>query len=258
VASDSRTNGNGGGGAASLPLFYRRPRPLNAELDGSKSLKALPDFRYAASTNSVAINNVEFTLAMRSYPIVFTPAEPRSAVAVLGLTDGDNLFIGGDGAWQPDCYIPAYVRRYPFILMEQPGSSELIVCVDEEAGLLEDGAARPLFVEGKPSEALRQAMEFCRAFHAENQATLAFTRALAEQGLLVRNEARVTLRNGRQLTLGGFEVIDEAKFNALPDAVFLDWRRRGWLHLVYCQLLSMANWSRLVDLEAKRGAAPSA
>ncbi len=251
MASDSKSNGAAGGGAA-LPIFYRRPRPLNAALDGGKSLKALPDFRYAARTNSVAINNAEFTLAMRSYPIVFTPAEPRAAVAVLGLSDGDNLFVGSDGAWEPDCYIPAYVRRYPFILMEQPGSSELIVCIDEEAGLLEDSAARPLFVDGKPSEGLRQAMDFCRAFHTENQATLAFARAVAEHGLLVRNEARVNLRDGRQLTLGGFEVIDEAKFNALPDAIFLDWRRRGWLHLVYCHLMSMANWGVLVDLAAKK------
>ena len=29
------------------------------------------------------------------------------------------------------------------------------------------------------------------------------------------------------------QVIDEAKFNAMPDEVFLDWRKKGWLALVY-------------------------
>jgi SapC len=54
------------------------------------------------------------------------------------------------------------------------------------------------------------------------------------------------------LTLRGFDVIDEAKFNALPDDIFLDWRRRGWLHLAYCHFMSMANWGGLVDRHAKR------
>jgi hypothetical protein len=55
------------------------------------------------------------------------------------------------------------------------------------------------------------------------------------------------------MTLRGFDVVDEAKFNALPDELFLDWRRRGWVHLIYCHLMSMGNWARLVDLAAKHG-----
>ena len=102
---------------------------------------------------------------------------------------------------------------------------------------------------------MQDALAFCREFHAQHIATGEFVRALASHGLLMPNEARVVMNSGKQMTLRGFDIVDEAKFNALPDDVFLDWRRRGWLHLVYCHLMSMANWARLIDLEAQRAAA---
>jgi hypothetical protein len=252
-APNKPSNGASAEQGAALPVFYRRPRPLNNEIDRGKSLKLAPDFGFARATNSVVLNGGEFPLAMRFYPIVFSQTTPASAVAVLGLVDNENLFVGADGQWLPDVYVPAYVRRYPFVLMEQPGGGDLILCVDEEAGLLVEGSERPLFEAGKPAKLLQDAVSFCREFHAQHLVTTAFVQALASQGLLMRNEARIVLPSGKQLTLRGFDVVDEAKFNALPDDVFLDWRRRGWLHLVYCHLMSMANWGRLVDLAGKRG-----
>jgi hypothetical protein len=238
---------------AALPIFYRRPRPLNSEADRGKSLLLAADHGFARGTNSLVLNGGEFRQAMRSYPIVFSLAEPVSAFAVVGLLDNENLFVDADGKWLPDAYVPAYVRRYPFILMEQAGSTELIVCFDEDSGLVVDSAERPLFESGEPTKLLQNVIGFCREFHAQHAATMAFVRALAAQGLLVRNEARIALSSGRQMTLRGFDVVDEAKFNAVPDELFLDWRRRGWVHLIYCHLMSMGNFARLVDLAAKRG-----
>jgi SapC len=256
--SDTKQSGNGAarpGQAAELPIFYRQPRPLDAQRDQRQALKAAPDFGFARGTNSVVLNGPEFPHAARSYPIVFTASEPRAAVAVLGLADNENLFIREDGAWLADTYIPAYVRRYPFILMEQAASNELVLCIDEASGLLSPEGERKLFENGEPAKLVRDALAFCGEFHQHHRATGEFARALAAQGLLAPNEARVVMNTGRQLTLRGFEVIDEAKFNALPDEVFLDWRRRGWLPLVYCHFLSMANWAKLVELEGKRSAA---
>jgi SapC protein len=252
-APSRQGNGSAGGQAAILPMFYRRPRPLNSEIDRGKSLLLAPDHSFARGTNSLVLDGGEFYQAMRFYPIVFNQVEPASAFAVVGLADNENLFIGADGRWASDAYIPAYVRRYPFIVMEQPGGSELIVCFDEDSGLVVESAERPLFEGGQPTKLLQDAIAFCRDFHAQHLATSAFVRALAAQGLLVRNEARVVLGSGKQMTLRGFDVVDEAKFNALPDDVFLDWRRRGWLHLIYCHLMSMGNWARLAELAGKRG-----
>src|SRR5260221_7796003 len=151
---DSPTRqGNGAAGeqVAPLPIFYRRPRPLNSEIDRGKSLRLAPDHSFARGTNSLVLNGGEFSLAMRFYPIVFSLAEPVSAFAVVGLVDKENLFVGADGRWVPDAYVPAYVRRYPFILMEQPVITDLIVCFDEEAGLLVDTPDHPHFGRRQPT-----------------------------------------------------------------------------------------------------------
>jgi hypothetical protein len=235
-----------------LPVFYHRPRPLNAGHDHGWSLQPTPDFRYACATNSLLLGASEFAPAMRSYPIVFTSTEPRVAVAVLGLEGDENLFVNEDGNWREGAYIPAYVRRYPFIFLEQPDKDELTLCIDEASGLLTQNEHRLLFEAGEPSQLTRNALEFCREFHQQTLTSAAFVGELARHGLLVPNEARAVLNSGKEMTLRDFQIVDEAKFNALPDDVFLEWRRRGWLSLVYCHLLSMANWSHLVELAAKK------
>jgi hypothetical protein len=136
--------------------------------------------------------------------------------------------------------------------LERPETNELTLCVDEASVLLTQSDDQPLFEASEPTELVRNALNFCREFHDQTLASAAFVAELARQGLLVPNEARVVLNSGKEMTLHDFQIVDEAKFNALPDDVFLDWRRRGWLPLVYSHLLSMASWAGLVELEAKR------
>src|SRR6516164_2928685 len=142
----------GDGRQAALPIFYSRPRPLDATGDRGLSLQPVTDFGFARATNSVLLGAAEYPRAMRSYPIVFTSSEPRVAVAVLGLEGNENLFVGADGKWRHGDYIPAYVRRYPFIFLEQPGRSELTLCVDEASGLLTQSGEYPLFDGAEPTQ----------------------------------------------------------------------------------------------------------
>jgi len=248
-----QTNGTAGDGRqAALPIFYTRPRPLDATGDRGLSLQPVTNFGFARATNSLLLGAAEYSRAMRNYPIVFTSREPRVAVAVLGLEGNENLFVGEGGKWREGNYTPAYVRRYPFIFLEQPGKAELTLCIDEASGLLTQSDDHLLFEGGEPTQLVRNALNFCREFHEQTLASAAFVAGLAEQALLVPNEARIRLNSGKELTLRDFQIVDEAKFSALPDDVFLDWRRRGWLPLVYAHLMSMASWASLVELEAKK------
>jgi hypothetical protein len=242
----------GNGQRAALPLFYNRPRPIDAAGDRGLSLQPVMDFGFARTTNSVLLGAAEYPRAMRNYPIVFTSREPRVAVAVLGLEGNENLFVGNDGRWRAGDYIPAYVRRYPFIFLEQPGKADLTLCIDEASGLPTQSDDHLLFEGGEPTQLVRNALNFCRGFHEQTLASAAFVAELAQRGLLVPNEARIRLNSGKELTLRDFHIVEEAKFNALPDDVFLDWRRRGWMPLVYAHLMSMTSWASLVELEAKK------
>lgn len=241
-----------------MPVLYSNPVPLSPETHGEKALTPKADYAFASGTNAVPLNGAQFPMAMRDYPIVFAGGEtgPVMALAVLGLREDENLFVDARGTWASDTYVPAYVRRFPFIFLAgkdttASGASNYVLCVDDSAGHVVDkptkkNAARRFFEDGKPSGMTRRALEFCRTYQVQSEATKAFTAALRDHKLLKPNRARISLPSGEALSLSGFQVIDEEAFNALPGDTFLDWRARGWLALVHWHFASMQNWRRLL------------
>jgi hypothetical protein len=241
----------------SLPLFYARPKVLQPGLHGQKSIAKTTTYRFAGETNAVPLVSGELPAASRHFPIVFTESPEPHPVAVLGLREGQNVFVDAEGQWRQGTYIPAYVRRYPFIFLENEARTELTLCVDEAAPHLVDGREQPLFDEkGEPSQLTQGALAFCRDYQAQHLAVAEFTAALVEADLLVDNRADITLNDGQKMSLSGFKVIDESRFNQLSDAEFLRWRGKGWLPWVYAHFFSIGNWSSLIDKIA--APAPSA
>lgn len=238
---------------STLPLFYKAPRPLSVERDSALSFRAPETYAFAANTNSVPLLAAEFASACKNYPIVFTEGPSPQAVALLGLRTGENLFVDENGAWQEGAYIPAYVRRYPFIFMENADKSEFTLCIDEASDCLVDGQDNPFFVDGKPTEVASKALDFVREFQGQHAFTAEFMAAISAAGLLTEKRADITLNDGQRLSLSGFMVIDEDLFNQVPAEEFLRWRERGWLGLIYAHLLSVRSWSTLLDWVARRG-----
>lgn len=239
-----------------LPLFYRQPRVLQPGVHGRLGLKDGPDHGFAKQANAVPLLAAEMAAACRHLPIVFTDEARPQPVAVLGLREQQNLFVDADGHWLPGAYVPAYVRRYPFIFLEDSARQELTLCIDEAAPqVVADGSGQPLFdASGQPTAVTRSALAFCRDYQAHHLLTRAFVEALVTADLLVDHRAEVTLAaGGAPLALQGFKVVDEARFKALPDDVFLHWRAQGWLALVYSHLLSIGSWAGLVDRLAAAG-----
>jgi hypothetical protein len=126
------------------------------------------------------------------------------------------------------------------------------LCIDEASSAITTGNDNPFFENGEPTDLTQKALDFCRAFQDAHTLTQEFTRALVEVDILVENQANIALESGEKLSMAGFRIIDEARFNALPNATFLEWRKRGWLPLVHCHLMSTANWSSLIEREERR------
>ena len=238
---------------ASLPVFYRRPELLTNERHTAKSLAPNPDHRFAEGTNAVPLNGVELELAQRHYPIVFSEEAAPFPMAILGLRGAENLFVGRAGVWEERVYVPAYVRRYPFIFMTGADQKQFALCIDAASPHVVDGDGNPFFREGQPTELTRNALAFCASFQAEYDKTRAFAAALAEHELLAPRGADVDLGGGQMLRFGPFRVVDGAKLNALPNAVIADWQRRGWLAWIHAHMMSAANWAML----AGRSKAPA-
>jgi hypothetical protein len=235
-------------GADVLPQFYRDPAVLDPAAHGALRLAPVAGFRFAAATNSIALGADEFYAAQAHYPIVFTTTDPITPLAIVGAGDPKNLFVTADGAWRDGCYVPAYVRRYPFVMVQAPGRDDLILAIDRSAEALSTERGEPLFADGKPAPVVQRVLEFCAAFEHQVAVAREFAAALAARKLLVENRAQVTSPSGVAVSLGGFQVIDETRFNMVPDDVILDWRRRGWLGLVYAHLMSTHRWPALARL----------
>jgi SapC len=232
----------------SMPMFYTSPRPLDRVRDGKMKLNRPTNFNFAAKTNAIPLLVDEFPLAAAYYPIVFADGPLPVPAAVVGLKNDSNLFVGKDGVWASGAYLPAYVRRYPFILMDDPDNKQFVLCVDEASDLLKEQGEFALFDGEQPSAFTKSAMEFCAALRQQGDATDEFVKELKEQDLLMPNNAEIDARDGNRLQLSGFLIIDPKKFDALPDSIILKWRKKGWLALVYAQLLSSHRWQNLVDL----------
>jgi hypothetical protein len=236
---------------AGIPMFYRNLVPLDVERHAELRIERGNDFSHAVHSNSLPLALHEFGAAAADYPIVFGSAGKGVALAIVGFREAENLFVDADGTWRGGAYIPAYARNYPFAFFGQEGENRLMLGVDLDAPCLGKEAGAPLFEGRKPARALNEALEFCGALHKSLQDTWTFVTALEEAGLLVENQAVINFTAGGRASLGGFRVIDQAKFEALDDQRFLDWRKRGWLPAIYAHFQSLSRWSRIIELGAE-------
>lgn len=239
---------------AVLPVYYAGAVPLNAVRHGAWRL--LPgDAAFAAAAPAVPLTVGEFANAAHSFPIVFAAGEP-APVALMGLENA-NLFIAG-GAWAEGVYIPAYVRRYPFLLIEAPDKSGYALGIDQTSvQIAKDGhKGEALFDKGEPGGVTKRALEFCRVFNDDHLRGRAFCKALAEADLLVDRRADAALPDGRRMGVLGFTIVDAARFARLDDAIVLAWHRKGWLALVHFHLASLERFTDLLRRQSKRGTFP--
>lgn len=234
---------------ANLPLFYTKPTPLDAKAHGNFGLKKNFGFSFTDGVNAVPINLIEMPQICHFYPIAFSPDGNATPVAILGLRDSENLFLDSEHRWTEQTYIPAYIRRYPFIFSEMPEGDQLTLCVDITDNVIEEKGEQPFFdKEGKPSDLANNALEFCKSYHAAAQQTIEFSKALAESGLLIEREAQINVAGNKRISFSGFKIIDEKKLADLEDKVFLEWRKKGWLPFIYAHLFSGTQWQRLSAL----------
>ncbi len=240
------------GDSAALPLFYKSVVPVLYSRHEALSLSEAVDYRFACVANSVPLAVTEFAYASRDYPIVFGEGARPVPFAVLGLRAADNLFVDDRGAWESGAYVPAYVRRYPFVLIEGAGDGSLMLGVDEESDKLIKGGGARLFKNGKISAHVEQVLAFGKRFYDDIRVSQDFGEALRLAGVLVSNKATINTESGEVLSLDGFSVIDKEAFNNLSDEIILGWRRKGWLDLVYSHLLSVSSWRHLLERDSKK------
>jgi hypothetical protein len=230
-------------------IFYQHPVALNRERHRQLRLTVSSDhFLFAARTNAVPIASSEFAEVARDYPIVFVGGETGAinVAALVGLRQDENLMVDAQGRWAGGCYIPAFARRYPFILARTGADQPLTVCVDEVYKGLSNENGEPLFDEmGVETPLMKRVLDFLRSFHAESEQTMQFAQRLRELGLLVPKVIQID-RAGHKQTLQGLWIVDEARLRGIDDERVVELFRAGQLGWIHSHLLSLGSLARLV------------
>jgi hypothetical protein len=243
-----------------LPIFYNAIEPLNATQHGSMRIRQVEKSPFIAKTHAIPITVDEFGLAQRNYPIVFSIGENPIPIALMGLNDGVNVFMDADGLpVDSTVYIPAYIRRYPFLLARlNPQSDELSLCFDptsEAVGTFEDG--QPLFDGDQPSEATKAILEFCEQFETAGQRTAAFMEDLKKSGLLMDGEVAIQPEGYSQpFIYRGFQMVDEEKLRELRGDELRKMNQNGMLPLMYAHMFSLAQMRDVFARQLAQGKAP--
>ncbi|MGZ3278693.1 MAG: SapC family protein [Caulobacteraceae bacterium] len=232
-------------------LFYVAPEPLSKEAHAGLGIKNLENpYAFTARTHLVPLTVTEFGPAALCYPIIFIGAE-KTPVAVMGVNADENLYVDERGAYAQDAYLPAYVRRYPFVLANDAAAQRMVVCIDTKAPMISNAPDAPFFENGEPSAFTKGAIDFCNNFEQEAQRTLSFVNLLKELDLFEEKTATYTPpgADGQPTTpqtIAVYQGVSEAKLNALPADKLKELSTNGALSQVYAHLISLFGWDRLI------------
>jgi len=243
-----------------LPLLYNGLEPLNRNLHGNFKVRRLNGLDRVAKVHAVPVTVDEFSAAQRHFPIVFSVGDNSVPIALMGLHEGTNGFFDENGvSLDKSIYVPAYLRRFPFLLARlRPDSDELSLCFDPTAGAVgefEEGEA--LFSGEEPSDATKAILQFCEQFEQAGQRTQAFMEELKQSELLMDGEVAIQPEGATQpFIYRGFQMIDEEKFRNLRGDELRKLNQNGVLPLIMAHLFSLSVIRDIFARQVKQGTGP--
>ncbi|QNK00215.1 SapC family protein [Dyella telluris] len=244
-------------------LFYERPVPLNRTAHKDLRIKPIPNLKFASAVHSVPLTGVEFPAAARDLPILFggVTVEAAGPMALLGLRENENLYIDADGQWEANSYIPAFVRRYPFVLAEKPAGAEgddFTVFLDEAYEGFNTAEGESLFKDdGSETEVLNNAVRFLGEYQQHVSRTQWFMEQLKKHNLLEPRNIRLE-KDGKAINLNGLFVVSEERLRQLDEKTTHEFLREGVLGWIYAHLLSLSNIDRVSQRLSQREASEEA
>lgn len=232
--------------------FFKNPEPLDPQRHGSLGLRRSDKpFAFASQAHVCPITVGEFGSASLEYPVIFI-GETKTPVCVMGLRENESLFIEEDGSVDPDVYIPAFIRRYPFTFAEDKQSGNFIVCIDAGSDLVGENAETPFFENGQPTKYTQDAIEFLKNFEQQRRLTLQLIETLTEHDLFENKVVNFQPRNPDgslrdPVKVAEYFAVSQEKLNQLPTETFMKLRDNGALTAIYVHAVSLLNWQKIIN-----------
>lgn len=242
-----------------LPVLFKDLVPLSTNEHKDWKARNVDNAPWIVDQHAVPLAVEEFVNAQRFYPIVFSAGDDPVPLALMGLNQGVNMYVDGEGKLIERPYVPAYIRRYPFMLARlRPDSEDLSLCFDPTAeviGPFDEGA--PLFENGEPAEPVKNVLGFCEQWEQSWQRTQAFMQEVKEHKLLIEGEVSIQPAGAdKPFVYRGFQMVSEEKLRELRGDVVRKLVGNGVLPLLYAHIFSLSIMSELFQKQMAAGKVP--
>jgi hypothetical protein len=243
-----------------LPVLFNDLVPLNSQDHAKFRTRTMEGAQFLKNQHAVPLTAEEFTQAQRNYPIIFSAGADPVPLALMGMNEGVNVFLDDDAKYRKPAYVPAYVRRYPFMLARlRPDAQDLSLCFDptcDALGEFEEGDA--LFDGDQPSETTKNILSFCEDFERAVQNTSFFMEELKKHELLMDGELKIEHETLTQpYVYQGFQMVNEQKLRDLRGDELRKLNQNGALPLIHAHLFSLQNMRDLFAQQAADGLVPN-
>lgn len=244
----------------SLPIFYNDLVPLNSNEHAKLKIRPVDAAPFLKDQHAVPLTIDEFVSAQRFVPIIFSAGADPVPLALMGLNEGVNTFLDEEGKLRGPAYVPAYVRRYPWMLAKlRPESDELSLCFDptaESIGEFEEGEA--LIADGKASEMTQNILKFCEEFEQAAQRTGMFMQELKSLDLLMDGEVAIQVPGNEQpFVYRGFQMVNEEKLREMRGDQLRKISQSGMLPLIHAHLFSLQLMREVFQQQVEQGKMPN-
>lgn len=227
-------------------LFYSNIKPLSSVEHSGLFYRDDTGYAYAGKVNAVPLTTAEFSKAAGEYVIVFA-GENNSLTpyVVLGIRDKENVYVDENGNYNSS-YIPAFIRRYPFVFTTYDEGKNFTLCIDTESpSLNNEGIGQRLFEQdGKYSDYLSKIISFMTEYQRQFNRTSDFCKKLQEFNLLTPFSAKFESGTMQPQTLTGFYAISRERLKELTDVQLRQLVQSDELELIYNHIQSMVNFEK--------------
>jgi hypothetical protein len=248
--------------AAGLPIFYKDLVPLNSKEHAKYRTKSIDNAHFMQGHHAVPLTVEEFVMASRFFPIIFSAGDQPVPLALMGMNEGVNVYMDDSGKFTDPVYLPAYIRRYPFMLAKlRPDGDELSLCFDPTSDAVgefkKEGEA--LFDGEEPTENTKNILKFCEDFEQAGARTHQFVEELSKAGLLMDGEVAIQQEgNENPFVYRGFKMVDEDKLREMRGDELRKMNQNGMLPLIHAHLFSLQLMRELFASQVQQGKVPQA
>ena len=209
---------------------------------------ASENYKFAAEYATATLAVGEISQAMRSLPLGFVEYDGYfTLVAILGLQQGENLFVNKKGNWITS-YKPAVLRSYPFSLISG-AKDEMLLTFDEDSLSISDLSPTNLFYDksGEITDELSSIMSFLNEVHKSYNKTVQLCEIINSYNLFEKWNITIS-RGNKEINVEGIYKINEDKLQSLDGDALKSLQKVSALGLIYGHIFSGANLSLLEKL----------